>query len=236
MTFDNMIEYQNIDIKLSELEKQFNANSIVATYLADINFINQATKYITEYKAKAESLSKKYDKLVASLNEISADIDEFKSIESTDKISEIDYYIKNLNSILGEIADLEKELSQVKSEISSTIDGHNKLFAEGVKRTKEKKSLQESFEGIKKKFVALKAEFEAKLNAIKPSIPPIFLDKYETLKKDGKLPAFKEYNPNNKADKCSGCNMEIPIDVQKNLKKSGDFCECPNCHRILFIK
>jgi len=236
MTFDKMIEYQNIDAKLVEFEKQFAANTTVATYKADVNFINQATQQITAYKTKAEMLSNQYDKLVAELNEINADIDEYKSLDSTEDVKQIEYYIKNLNNLLSQIAVFEKELIQIKNEIATTIEGHNKLFAEGVKKSREKKAIQEQFNAINGKYMQGKKEFETKLAQIRPAIPQIFIDKYDALKKDGKLPAFVEYDPNNKGDMCPRCRMEISYDVKKNLKKSGDFFECPNCHRILYIK
>ena len=80
----------------------------------------------------------------------------------------------------------------------------------------------------------LREEIEKRLKAIAKDVEKEFIDKYIALKKDKKIPAFVKFD--SKVHMCSGCNMELSADTLSKLKKQGDWTECPNCGRILFIE
>ena len=55
---------------------------------------------------------------------------------------------------------------------------------------------------------------------------------YERCRGEKKLPAIVEKN----GDYCGACGVEIDADLKGKLKKSGDFVECPNCHKVIVVK
>ena len=73
----------------------------------------------------------------------------------------------------------------------------------------------------------------AELEAIKKSVPAELLEMYASLRAAKKMPAFVPYRTD--AGTCGRCFMEVSGDTRGKLRNPGDYAECPNCRRILFI-
>ncbi|MDE5601905.1 MAG: hypothetical protein K2J16_05350, partial [Clostridia bacterium] len=77
------------------------------------------------------------------------------------------------------------------------------------------------------------ASIRAQLAELKKEIPEKIMEVYQSLRSSKKMPAFVEYDPNRKM--CGRCFMGVPNDVCSKLRNPGDYAECPNCRRVLFV-
>ena len=76
-------------------------------------------------------------------------------------------------------------------------------------------------------------ELQKKLTELRGKIPAEFMEAYLSLRAAKKTPAFVVYDP--KSGTCGRCFMEVAGDTKSKLKNPGDYAECPNCRRILYI-
>ena len=76
-------------------------------------------------------------------------------------------------------------------------------------------------------------ELKAKLKALEDKVPTEFMTAYKSLRAAKKTPAFVPYKP--ESGTCGRCFMEVSGATRGKLKNPGDYAECPNCRRILYI-
>ena len=72
-------------------------------------------------------------------------------------------------------------------------------------------------------------EIEKQLAALAKEIPPEFLQKYNTKRKEKLFPIVGELY----GGRCPFCSMEPPLAAKSKLANG---IECDNCHRIIFEK
>ena len=115
--------------------------------------------------------------------------------------------------------------------------------SEGLNKSldrKEKEYAQQETNLIEKKEFANQTTKEAEKALEKLSKEKIktsedieinFLNKYENIRKLRGI-ALAEMNNGT----CSGCHMAIPPQLNIRVLKQEEIVECPNCHRILYVK
>ena len=70
-----------------------------------------------------------------------------------------------------------------------------------------------------------------KKQTVERQVDPTFLAKYKKARVHHSMPVVPVVN-----EKCSGCNMSIPMAVIKKLSSQETVMECENCGRILYQK
>lgn len=59
------------------------------------------------------------------------------------------------------------------------------------------------------------------------------MNAYLALRTAKKMPAFVAYDKTKGV--CGRCFMDLPNDTKSKLRNVGDYAECPNCRRILYV-
>ncbi|MEG1662481.1 MAG: C4-type zinc ribbon domain-containing protein [Clostridia bacterium] len=234
MKFDKILEYQKIDSDLISLENEVaksKERSLLATAKAKID---SATESIGRLSTEANELLLGYTKLKARIDSLKAKLDEFDGIiDEVDEASEADYYIKQVGGIADEIASLERDAQKDAYHIDEVGENYKRTWDAGMKASENYKQIRGDYDNFVAERQPKVKEINAKLNALKADIPQTLLDIYYAHRQAKKLPAFVEYDA--KTSTCKGCYMEVANDTKSKLKNPGDYVECPNCRRILFI-
>lgn len=234
MGIEKILEYQELDKKLYALENDFRKSKEVE----ELN--NLQTKYkenrafLTKLAKEAKDLMAGFGKCVAKLDEVNlsegAIAKESAAVFETEQ--ELDAYDKALakyqdgiNAVERETNRLIKRLNDIKAETQS---GKKQSAAISAKF----KQVKDVHDRIQKEVQNVALPIMKELKALREQIDEKTMQKYLALRNERKMPAFVPYLNKN----CFACGMEISVEVDKYLKNPGDYTECPNCRRIVFLK
>lgn len=235
MKFEKILQYQEVDKKLTAIEQEFFKNEICVTFVGMQNKLKQAAVKLDKVKTEAAEVARSEKTYVSRIEKVKNELSELdKVVDEIEDLNEAEHYVKLITNLAKELESLEKELSKDKTKAVEV----NKEWAETMKVgqdcTKKIKAIKAQYDELFNKTKADRAVVEKELKAIQKDIPADMLEKYIALKKAKKLPAFVEYEMGSKM--CSGCRMELSQNVVSKLKNAGDMAECSDCGRILFIK
>lgn len=239
MNFDKMLEYQKMDQELLSLENALKRSDEAKRYMQAVTRRNEAGNSYNKLNAEAGELLNAYAPLKSKLEALKDEIDDFDGIlDDVQDIAEAEHYLKIVGNIADQLATLEKEASRLANRIEEVSRMAKKFWEQGVAAQKEVRIFKAEYD---KKLAELQPradEIKAALNSLIKEIDPSFMKAYMFLREAKKLPAFVEYSANPKNPMygyCPRCTMALPNDAKSKLKNPGDYAECPDCRRILFI-
>ncbi len=234
MKFDKILKYQKVDQELLALEAEVAKSDVRQKFVLAKKSLDTATNTIGKLKAEANELLGGYASMKERIDALKSELDEFDGIlDDVQDVGEAEHYLKLVTAIAEKIGALEKEASSAASRIDQVNDSYKKTWEQGVKASEAynaAKTEYNSFVGERQPRVV---EIKKNLDALQKEIPAPLMETYQSLRATKKMPAFVEYDPARKM--CGRCYMEVPNNVCSKLRNAGDYAECPNCRRILFV-
>ncbi|MDR3215821.1 MAG: hypothetical protein LBT55_00190 [Clostridiaceae bacterium] len=235
MQFQSILDYQNLDTDLLKVESEIKGSKEFQSYYQTKNGLDAATTAMVKLNSDAGDAIVVYEKLRASVNEVEAKIKDIveADIAALEDIGAADYYDRQVAQLLETLNRLERDAQRCQTRIEEIKNTASKTMDQG-------KLLQVKLRDAEKTFREYRAGFAEKISGInkemaelEKKLPPKYLELYKSLRKNKVMPAFVEYKQQSK--QCARCYMDIPAGIQEKLKNVGDWCECPNCRRILYI-
>lgn len=234
MKLDKILEYQKVDQELMALESEVAKSEQRQKLATAIAKRNTATETVVKLRQEASDLLASYSAIREKIEALKEELDDFDGIiEDVQDATEAEYYIKNVSAIADKISALEKEASGASSKIDQINDNYKKTWDLGVKANDAYKSAKAEYDLLMKDLQPKVVEIQKKLVELKGEISPKMMEAYLALRNAKKMPAVVEYDKN--AAICGRCRMEVPNDTKAKLRNAGDFAECPNCRRILYV-
>ena len=235
MKFDKILEYQKVDMEMTAIEQSFFKNDVYKNFTNNQNKLKAAAAKMEKITQEAWELSQSTSKYKEKTENISKQLDELLSVvDEIEDLAEAEHYIKLINTLSDSLAALEKDAEKDKAQGAKINAEWNEILKIGQDLTKTVKQIKPEYDKIYEEVRKQREEVEARLKAIAKDVENEFIEKYIALKKDRKTRAFVKFDP--EVRMCCGCNMELSGDTLAKLKKQGDWTECPNCGRILFIE
>ena len=235
MNFDKILEYQKIDQEILALENEVNKSKERANLAVAKNNIAKSTEIINKLKDEASTLLASYNSVQEKIDELKAELDEYEGVlDGVQDVAETDYYVKKVSAIVERISALEKEVAVGSKRIDDINEKYKKTWDQGVKDTAIFKTAKADYDKLVEEYRPKVVELVNARDALKGNIPEKMLDVYASLRNGKKLPAFVPYD-NRSSGCCPRCGMEVANDTLSRLKNPGDYAECPNCRRILFV-
>lgn len=234
MKFDKILEYQKIDQEILALEAEVNKSDERTKLVKAKAKLDSATEDLRKLNQDANDVLNEYSAMVEKITALKAELDGFNGIlDDMQDAKEADYYLKNVSAIQDKINALEKEASASAQKIDQINGEFKKTWEQGVKATDNYKTAKAEYEAIVSARQPKANEINKQLKALKEEIPQGLMNAYVALRSAKKMPAFVAYDI--KAGACGRCFMELPNDAKSKLRNPGDYIECPNCRRVLFI-
>lgn len=232
--FNKILEYHKIDQELIALEAEVQRSEERKRLAHLKSTIALATDTINKISQEANELLVAYNQMRDKINALHAQLDEFDGIlDEMQDAQEADYYIKSILAIESKIKELEKEANQASVKIDNVNEKYQQTWKQGVSATQDLKTAKAEYDAFVAKRQPKVVEINAKLNALKKDIPDELMNLYLTFRAEKKLPAVVPYNPS--TGSCGRCFTDLPNDTKSKLRNPGDYAECPNCRRILFV-
>lgn len=234
MKFDKILEYQKIDQELMTLESEVAKSDERQKLAVAKSRIDNATETIGKLALEANDLLASYSAMKEKIDALKSELDEFDGIlEDVQDLQEAEHYLKLVSQIADKINLLEKEASVSSQKINQVNDNYKKTWEQGTKATETYKSAKAAYDALMKTLQPKVVEIKSKLNALKGEIPENLMATYMSLRTAKKMPAFVPYDSEHCI--CGRCRMEVDNDTKSKLRNAGDYAECPNCRRILYV-
>lgn len=219
-------ELDQLSNKLNEIEKGEDIEELELKLQQSEYDISNSKTQMDVYNAKITRHSKKVEELNFKSKEIE---EKLYSGEITD-LNQIKHMNKEIQSLNQLVEELESEILSFMENFEYLKEGlvqlesDQKIYRQELDRSKEARS------NNIKELIDIIAEKEGLRTKFMQSIEESLLSEYQSLKASRGRAVIKISD-----DKCSGCNMNIPLTTVAKLKKNNSINYCDNCDRILLF-
>ncbi len=239
MNFEKMIEYQKCDQKYSVLNNEL-VNSQEGKRKTQLeNLMSDAFKKIVALNKDASAILGSYAAIKAELADKTSELEKFDGIfddaDGADDMdaTELKYYLEKASKIKEELEKIEKRLSEASAQMREVLENYNKNRNNYNGWAGQKKAIDESFMKRRSEHEGEFKALEAQKKKIEEQFPEEIALYRKVLASARKFPVLGGYDL--KSKHCPCCGMEFAGDTLSKLKNPGDYADCPNCGRLLFV-
>ena len=232
-----LLMYQKADLKKQQLENNLRTTE-------SRQKLNKITKLLREQQTTIQKLTEDADAQQNTLNKLLAQQEslfhelelnhsERETLEADDQVTaeELTEFRQDVERLNRELSRLEKDVKGLLEQLEKTSAEYQKARSLGGRAKKEYDRLKAVCEVEKTEGAAGIAAATKEMDTVERQVDPTFLVKYKKARVHHSVPVVPVVN-----DKCSGCNMSIPMAVIKKLTSQETVLECENCGRILYYQ
>ncbi len=230
-----LLMYQKADLKKQQLE-----NAVRTT--ESRQKLNKITKLLREQQTTiqkltddAEAQKNALSKLLAQqeglAHELELNHSEMETLEADEEVTaeELTEFRQDVERLNRELSKLEKDVKSLLEQLEKTSTEFQKARSLGGRAKKEYDRLKAVCEVEKNEGAADITAATKEMDTVERQVDPTFLAKYKRARVHHNMPVVPVVN-----DKCSGCNMSLPMAVIKKLASQETVLECENCGRVLY--
>ena len=232
-----LLMYQKADLKKQQLENNLRTTE-------SRQKLNKITKLLREQQTAIQKLTEDADaqqnalsRLVAQQESLSHELElnhsEMDTLEADDQVTaeELTEFRQDVERLNRELGRLEKDVKGLLEQLEKTSADFQKARSLGGRAKKEYDRLKAVVEVEKAESAASITAATKEMETVERQVDPTFLAKYKRARVHHSMPVVPVAN-----EKCSGCNMSLPMAVIKKLSNQDNVMECENCGRILYQK
>ena len=232
-----LLMYQKADLKKQQLE-----NAVRTT--ESRQKLNKITKLLREQQTTIQKLTEDADaqktvlaKLLAQQEGLSHELElnhsEMETLEADDQVTaeELTEFRQDVERLNRELSRLEKDVKTLLDQLENTSAEFQKARSLGGRAKKEYDRLKAVCEVEKNESAADITAATKEMETVERQVDPTFLAKYKRARVHHSMPVVPVVN-----EKCSGCNMSLPMAVIKKLISQETVLECENCGRVLYYQ
>ena len=232
-----LLMYQKADLKKQQLENNLRTTE-------SRQKLNKITKLLREQQTAIQKLTEDADaqqnalsRLVSQQESLSHELElnhsEMDTLEADDQVTaeELTEFRQDVERLNRELSRLEKDVKGLLDQLEKTSADFQKARSLGGRAKKEYDRLKAVVEVEKAESAASITAATKEMETVERQVDPTFLAKYKRARVHHSMPVVPVAN-----EKCSGCNMSLPMAVIKKLSNQENVMECENCGRILYQK
>ena len=232
-----LLMYQKADLKKQQLE-----NSLRTT--ESRQKLNKVTKLLREQQATLQKLTEEAEaqqnglaKLLSQQDNLTHELElnrsEMETLEADEEVTaeELTEFRQDVERLNRELSRLEKDVKGLLEQLERISVDFQKARSLGGRAKKEYDRLKTVCEVEKTESAASIATAAKEMDTVERQVDPTFLAKYKKARVHHSMPVVPVVN-----EKCSGCNMSIPMAVIKKLTSQETVLECENCGRVLYYQ
>ena len=230
MSLQAILNYQEVDKKLFKLERDLAGSEERKEYVKVKKFLEAAPEKLDALEAKSAAFTAEAEKLMQKCAQFETAVADFEHVdELVNGGADISFYQKKVQAVVEQIKKLKAELTALMASVKETDAEYQKLKKQVISAQKQAPEVSDKYKALKTAQEGERKEIEKQLAALAKEIPPEFLQKYNTKRKEKLFPIVGELY----GGRCPFCSMEPPLAAKSKLANG---IECDNCHRIIFEK
>ncbi len=236
---DKLWEYQAIQLEYEKYEKSVKDTETRRKLVKLQKFLQNGQKMLVDMEKSAKLKDDKIKEIEAKNKAYMEDLEDLNKdfgyynecdVEELDE-KEIMQAVKEAQKINENIANLKKQLAQIKNDIEESDSKVKESLAKMRNAKTEYEELYKVYEG---EIAASAGELEERKKVIDEAaskLPKELLAEYNRIKGFRMNPVALFQN-----NICGGCNIQLPSGMTSVVMNSAKPVECENCGRILYIK
>ena len=232
-----LLMYQKADLKRQQLENNLRTTESRQKLSKITKLLREQQVTIQKLTEDADAQQKALAKLISQQDGLSHELElnhsEMETLEADDQVTaeELTEFRVDVERLNRELSRLEKEVKGLMDQLEKTSADYQKARSLGAKAKKEYDRLKAVCEVEKAESAADITIATKEMETVERQVDPTFLAKYKRARVHHNMPVVPVVN-----EKCSGCNMSIPMAVIKKLNSQETVLECENCGRVLYQK
>lgn len=217
--FENALRNTESRLKLNRLHKQLKDQQLT---------IKKQTDELESLSATLQKLMKQYDAVEKRLDLENSELSTLQQDEEC-TAEEMTEFRQDVEKLTREIARVDKECKQLLATLEKLVSEYQITRTTAGKQKKEYDQLREVCEKEKADSASGLAEIDRNMERLAMQVDPALLTRYQRARQHYGVPVVAVSN-----NKCSGCNMSLPMLMLKKLSTGDVVVECENCGRILY--
>lgn len=230
MDIKKIIEYQRIDSKLFQIERQL-SQSVNKQRCAQLSSIARESQVKSaKLEEQASQLAKEIQDLFRIADQNKLKIKEILA-QDVEKMTteQIDSSLALREKLMQNLVVLDKKATKLAELANTILSDFNKTKINYKNAGEKYKICKEAYDKEVASMNPKIQELKAELSKLSKEIDPKLLEEYSKRRHDRIFPVFVSLN--NKC--CGGCHMEVPASSISKLQKEG-ILVCENCRRIIY--
>ncbi len=225
-----LLAYQSADAKLRKIEKELGSSVAKKKAASAKAYLEGVNDSVNKLDDKAELFANESVSLFEQQKRIAGELEDItKAIDSATDENEVSYLAKKADELLNQIKALVQKINKNNEESTKIVKEYSNIKT-------QTKSAQTQFTEAKEEYDKLKAGFKdemlainKQLGALRKSVDPILMEKYEKKRANKIFPIAFEVTDS----VCGACRMELSM-LELNKLKNGEVIECDQCGRLLY--
>ncbi len=229
MNIKGLLAYAAIDDELTALNRKYAEFAEVKDYQLQARRKRESAGALVRLNTEAGEVVNSMNSLSAQAAEVFRQLEEAKSnVEHIEDEKEADYYSKNIEKLLAQLAQLSSDVAALSKRIVDIKTEEAKAFAQGRDAQQKGKALEPAY-------TAKMAEYKPEASAIQARMAKAAEGLDEEVKRYSNLKASKIKNPIVPlyGSSCKGCFTEVDANSRNKLEQDG-YVICQNCGRIIY--
>ena len=234
MDFTAILDYQKVEGVIEQLNEKFQKSTEYRAYAVSKKAYNDVVAEFKDLQQKLDDYNKEYQKILAEYETVSKNLDAaMTKAKDADTIEDVSLYLDKLNTLSERLEKSETTCEKLLDQITKARKNYDTVRNDGVAKQNLKNTAKEAYDKEKGILDANVAKCNAALKQIAGTVPPEAMGLYNKVKAANvKFPYIVKQDKGK--EYCLGCSKFIGSAVY-SLEKPGDYIECPECGRILFL-
>ena len=230
MDIKKLVEYQKIDSKLFQLEKQINTSPNKQKCIQLSNIAKESQSKSSKLEEQASQIAKEIQDLFKIADQNKFKIKEIMS-QNLEKLTseQIENYIVLKDKLVQNLSIIDKKATKLAEIANSILSEFNKTKLAYKNAGEKYKICKEAYDKEVAEISPKISEYKKELERLSKQVDAKLFDEYKKRRNDKIFPVLVPLN--NKS--CGGCHMEVPASSISKLEREGILI-CENCRRIIF--
>jgi len=232
-----LLSYQQADLKMQELEDSVKNTQSRQKMMKLHKLLKEQQGTIQRLTDEVETLQLSLMRLIAQQDKLRHDLElnasEMETMAKDEEVTaeEMTEFRKDMDRLNREFAKVDKEVQALSEQLEKAVENFLRTRSLAGRAKKEYDQVRSVCEVEKNDAAAALNMAGKELACIERQVDPAFLAKYKRARLHHREPVVPVVN-----DKCSGCNMSLPMAMLKKLSGQDTVIECENCGRILYAR
>ena len=234
MDFTAILDYQKIEGVIEQLKDKFQRSPAYRAYSVSLKAYNDVVAEFKSLQKKLEEYNTEYQKVISEYDTVSKNLDAaMAKAKDADNLDDITSYLDKLNILSEKLDKLETTCEKLLDQITKARKNYEEVHKDGGVKQGVKNKAKEAYDAEKSQLDVNIAKCNAALKQIEEKMAPEAIGMYNKVKgANVKFPYVVKQTKDK--EYCDACLKYIGTAVY-SLEKPGDYIECPECGRILFL-
>lgn len=228
-------EYQKVDMEADRFEQEMRKSPNRQKLVKHREFLLSQQDSMRKIEGDVATMNQRVEAIRGDISRLEEELRDLQDTLAEEEPETIEIARKSLShaqKLVSNLAKLEQELTKIRKDAETRGRQQHEVRVRAAKIRTEFDELKKIYDLEYKNDATKLAKLRADAAKVADGIPAELMDKYKQIKQHSIPPMAKLLD----GSRCSGCNMNLPQAVLRNVRAGVQNVECENCGRIVLVK